>query len=253
MTNNNALKKKAREHAERTGVPYAQARREVIAMHEASADRVVREQPFETTTVSWVTLQQKVRPDGGTPLPLTIDQHGYLGNQDFWRGNMWRLIGFTADPDVNEIHLQREEFLAEPDRAVGMHPVFMDRQRKWATWNGAVETVRTQEMTAADPREVRAEFYGRSPAGEQFLSIGVGHVLKALTAAEVAEMVSVEMASGPVVDDLLSVLCMTGDSRALDFSAIFDDVEDEDLVLQVALEVAEVDAWMSSGRGYRHA
>jgi hypothetical protein len=249
MTNNNALKKQVREHAARTGVPYAQARREVIAMHEATGERVGK--PFETTQVTWVQIQQAVRDDDSTPLPLTIDQNGYVGNQDFWRGDPWRLIGFTADPDEHVIDLQREEFLAEPGRAVGMHPVFMDRKRAWSTWKGAVETVEAVKMTASDPREIRAEFLGRTPTGEQSLSIGVGHILKVLKGPEIAGLRGAAPRPSAAADDLLSALCMTGDKQALEFSAMFDDVEDEDMRLLVALDYDDVDAWVAAGRGYQ--
>lgn len=250
MTNNNALKKKAREHAERTGVPYAQARREVIAMHEAKTDGV-RQQPFENTQVTWVEIQQAVRDDDSTPLPFTFDQHGFVGNQDFWRGDPWRLIGFTADPDQHVIDLQREEFLAEPERAVGMHPVLMDRKRAWATWKGAVETVKVREMTALDPRMIRAEFLARTPAGEQTLTIGVGHILKVLKGPEIAGMRGAYPKPDAAAEDVLSALCMTGDKRALDFSAVFDDVEDGDGTLLVAVDYDDVDAWVAAGRGYQ--
>lgn len=254
MTSNNALKKAARERAAKTGVSYTQARRELVAEHEArQAGAEGVEQVFANLDVTWVEIQQDAHDDeDGTPLPLTIDQYGFVGNQDFWRGAPWRLMGFVVDADQRVVDLDREVFFDDPRRGVGMHPIFMDRrERGWATWRGEVETVRPRKMQALDPRLMPATFHARTPAGERSLTVGVGHLLKTLRSGEVEQMRGAFPEPHPAADDLLSVLCMSGDAQALDFSAFFDDVDEGDIDLRVALDHDDYDAWVAAGRGYQ--
>lgn len=38
----------------------------------------------------------------------------------------WRLVGFQPDADTQTVTLRREDFAAEPNKAVGLCPVFVD-------------------------------------------------------------------------------------------------------------------------------
>lgn len=59
------------------------------------------------------------------PYPYHLDKVGVVGRQDYWRGSPERLIGFQRW-DVQEIVLYVQEFLADPDSAIGLSPVFID-------------------------------------------------------------------------------------------------------------------------------
>ncbi len=53
--------------------------------------------------------------------------------QDFWKGNPRALLGF-ARGDVHEIALTLADFADDPQRAVGMKPVFIsDDDEVWST------------------------------------------------------------------------------------------------------------------------
>lgn len=247
MTSNNALKRAAREHAAKTGVSYTQARREVMAQHRATNRSGPAGIPVETVPVRWVQIQQDADGDGPRPLPYDIDPHGFVKNQGRWRGNPWRLVGFVVSPADYTIDLEREEFLADPDKAIGMHPVFMGRDRAYATFRGPVAETTDYSDPVAAPWSVLADFRIATPEGEWVESIGVGHVLHTLRRGEVAEMAS--GSTSEAAEDLLSTLCMTGNTQALDLSAHLDDVEEEDSSIQVSLDLPQAGAWIDAGFG----
>lgn len=45
-------------------------------------------------------------------------------DQDHWKGDPLQLLGFQAAPDVQAIKLFDDRFVEDPQRAVGMYPVF---------------------------------------------------------------------------------------------------------------------------------
>lgn len=95
-----------------------------------------------------ITIQPELRADGVLPYPfhvLTEDvediARGAIGRQDFWNGKPARLVGFVSDPEAQRIDLRLAQFLAEPGKARGMHPVMQDSEGGWATYAGAIESV----------------------------------------------------------------------------------------------------------------
>jgi hypothetical protein len=99
-----------------------------------------------------------VRADSKLPYPFHIQTEdtddavcGAVGRQDVWHGKPARLVGFVSDEDAQRIDLDLPDFLAEPEKALGQHPVMQDGEGNWATYAGAIESV--QLWTASDGEE----------------------------------------------------------------------------------------------------
>jgi hypothetical protein len=95
-----------------------------------------------------ITIQPKQRADGVLPYPFHIQIEdtgdavcGAVGRQDVWNGKPARLVGFVSDENAQRIDLDLPGFLAEPQKALGQHPVMQDSEGNWATYAGAIERV----------------------------------------------------------------------------------------------------------------
>jgi hypothetical protein len=64
-------------------------------------------------------------PNFSTPYPYTIAPDGTVVGQDFWHGDPYALLGFQVKLEVQTVDLPTEQFLANPQQAVGMYPVFI--------------------------------------------------------------------------------------------------------------------------------
>lgn len=61
------------------------------------------------------------------PFPFGIEADGSVTQQEFWKGEPARLIGFQRDAHVQQVDLLAEDWLASDDPAPeGWHPVFAD-------------------------------------------------------------------------------------------------------------------------------
>jgi hypothetical protein len=105
-----------------------------------------------------VTIQPEQRADGVLPYPFHIQIEdtedavcGAVGRQDVWNGKPARLVGFVSDENAQRIDLDLPDFLAEPEKARGMHPVMQDSKGSWATYAGAIE--RVEPWTASEGEE----------------------------------------------------------------------------------------------------
>jgi len=93
------------------------------------------------------TLQPKQRPDGKLPYPYFIDESGMVGRQDFWKGEPLELIGFDINPTDHGMSGQSidlKEFLKNPQIAVGMYPIFKDKNDNWHTYEDEIKSVTTK-------------------------------------------------------------------------------------------------------------
>lgn len=79
---------------------------------------MIRIQPANTLTGEYDVH----RPQ---PYPYFIEPNGDVARQDVWQGDPAALIGFQRREDVQTVDLTNEEFQADPQRAVGMFPVFV--------------------------------------------------------------------------------------------------------------------------------
>lgn len=78
-----------------------------------------------------ITLQPEERSNGVLPYPYFIDEQGFVGRQDFWKGEPYRLIAFNSEcvQGVGKRMVRFDEFLADPQLAVGMYPVFEHKDK----------------------------------------------------------------------------------------------------------------------------
>lgn len=93
-----------------------------------------------------ITIQPAQRKDGTLPYPFFLDEKGYVGRQDFWKGSPHMLIGFNSKPingyDPKSIDVQA--FMKDPQKAVGLYPIFAHKEGKgmeWYTYKDPIESV----------------------------------------------------------------------------------------------------------------
>jgi hypothetical protein len=70
-----------------------------------------------------------------------IDEKGYVGRQDFWQGNPYKILGFNKTPKTGDISLMFEDFKKDPKQAEGMYPVFSTAQDEWTTHQDPIAEV----------------------------------------------------------------------------------------------------------------
>lgn len=100
-----------------------------------------------------ITLQPAQNPNGKLPYPFHVNDQGMVGRQDFWKGDPMRVVGFVADFRRQAIDLPWTEFVADPQRAVGMYAVLEDRGGAWSTYMPVIETVTERENPMNQPVE----------------------------------------------------------------------------------------------------
>ena len=86
-------------------------------------------------------LQPTERADMTLPYPYFIGEDGGVGRQDFWKGNPAKLIGFSPTTKAGDFSLGVKKFMEEPQKAVGLFPVFADASDNWSTYTEAIESV----------------------------------------------------------------------------------------------------------------
>lgn len=90
-------------------------------------------------------LQPKEQPDGTLPYPFFVDDKGLVGRQDFWKGKPYRLLGFNDTPASGDIKLMFSKFKADPQKAVAMYPVFVNKPDDWVTHQWPIESITEKE------------------------------------------------------------------------------------------------------------
>lgn len=177
MVENSNLKQQARAYAAERGISYTQARREILA----TAGALLSRMGGDLTSVSrrYVTLQQEQRLDGVLPYPFHISEGGHVGRQDFWRGDPFRLVGFVDDPDSYEVTVYARDFVANPDSALGKHPVFEARDGRFSTYSGEVASATSHEQVVAAPSQVMLTL--TTGDGARRVEYGVGHLMGLLS------------------------------------------------------------------------
>jgi hypothetical protein len=131
------------------------------------------------------TVVIQAADDNGQPVSYYIEPGGAVGRQEFWAGVPARLLGFRRDSDATDVEIELLAFYGYPQEAVGLYPVFEDRDG--ATWTSDKpivsvraaeepegrpdgEAVKQLEGPAADGRaEVAEQGSGDAPAAPQGL------------------------------------------------------------------------------------
>ena len=87
-------------------------------------------------------IQQKTGKDLKQPYPYFISEDGLVGRQDFWNGVPHRLLGFNNKPIPGEISLPFNEFKKDIQKAIGLYPVFEDKNGDIRTYTVPVVNVK---------------------------------------------------------------------------------------------------------------
>ena len=178
MTSNTNLKSRARAYAAERGISYTQARREILDGAQSLSDRA----ESASRSVRVITVQQATLSSGKMPYPFHVTQSGLVDRQDYWRGDPLLLIGFAADAEDRSIDVRAVDFAADPAQVQGMHPVFESADGSWATWPGPVESTTVRTVADDDPFMVQAHVV--SGDGEDRVTVGVGHLMRFLSAGD---------------------------------------------------------------------
>ena len=88
-----------------------------------------------------VKIQPRELKDLTLPYPYFVSSRGLIGRQDFWKGKPYKLLGFSAVPKAGSIDLMFSEFWKKPQLAVGMYPVFSDKNDNWTTLKDDIANV----------------------------------------------------------------------------------------------------------------
>ena len=80
-----------------------------------------------------IKIQPEQRADLKLPYPYFINEGGFVGRQDFWKGSPYKLLGFSNTPQAGSIDLLVTNFLKSPQSAINMFPVFTDNLNSWST------------------------------------------------------------------------------------------------------------------------
>lgn len=91
-----------------------------------------------------ITIQPLSAGGGAGVMPYpwhVILCDGAIGRQDFWAGNPAQLIGFADEPDTGEVDFLFDDWLAEPERAIGCYPVFAAADGEFSTGDTPIESI----------------------------------------------------------------------------------------------------------------
>jgi len=83
--------------------------------------------------------------DNGTlPYPYFINEEGFVGRQDFWKGKPYKLIGFSPIPkqEFDKRQIDVSTFFESPKKAIGMYPIFADIKDNWYTYQLKIALVK---------------------------------------------------------------------------------------------------------------
>lgn len=245
MTSDQRFKKAVRAYAAEKGLPYSQARREFLAGTERLIAHIGTMDPAESIHI---TIQQESRADLSAPFPFTIDAHGIVVAQPFWRGDPFLLVGFVKDPDTMRVDVHRDAFLDDPDLALGLHPIMANAENNYATFRGAVATVRPRQVLVTPSDAVRGDFAVGTPEGVETASIRVGHLMDHLSDDEIAEMRSAEWSGVAPTLRMLKWAARAGDLKALDLEEHASTWDVEEVSVEGHLDAEQADAWLAARR-----
>lgn len=90
-----------------------------------------------------ITLHPAQKKNGVLPYPYFIDKKGMVGRQDFWKGSPLKLIGFNGNPETGHDSktIDVKIFLKDPQKAVGLYPIFEHKDGEWFTYSDKITRV----------------------------------------------------------------------------------------------------------------
>ena len=251
MTSNTNLKSRARAYAAERGISYTQARREILDGAQSLSGRA----ESASRSVRVITVQQATLSSGKMPYPFHVTESGLVDRQDYWRGDPLLLIGFAADVEDRSIDVRAVDFVADPAQVHGMHPVFESVDGSWATWPGPVESTTVRTVAAEDPFVVQALVV--SGDGEDRVRVGVGHLMRFLSAGDYEGDPAQGVVSGAAAMRLVRQVALVDDAgQNLGLLGQCGGLPDPDEVDQAGFTVSvtpgDVRSW-AAGRGQARA
>lgn len=94
-----------------------------------------------------IRIQPAERSDMKLPYPFFIESDGSVQRQDFWKGKPLKLIGFDINPSDHGMSgksIDLSDFIVDPQRAVGMYPIFEHADGNWFTYDDAISSVQAE-------------------------------------------------------------------------------------------------------------
>jgi hypothetical protein len=101
------------------------------------SERILRVQPasrIDNLTADGQEMTQQ-------PYPLFVKEGGWVGRQDFWGGRVLRVIGFMRDLAVQQVDVWWKDVWTEPEQAVGLYVVAVDKNGNMFNLDTAVESI----------------------------------------------------------------------------------------------------------------
>lgn len=92
------------------------------------------------------TIQPRMRPDMQLPYPFFVREDGRVERQDFWRGKVFRVIGFQASLNKMTVDLFWHDAVRNPEKATGMYVVLADDKNAWSTETSPTEPLTFEEL-----------------------------------------------------------------------------------------------------------
>jgi hypothetical protein len=71
------------------------------------------------------------------PYPFYADANGFIQFQDFWQGQVFKVIGFQNHPAIQKIDLWWSD-IKDPADSIGKYLVTSDNDGNWSTFPTAV-------------------------------------------------------------------------------------------------------------------
>lgn len=71
------------------------------------------------------------------PYPFFVDENGFVQQQDFWQGMVFKVIGFQNHPSVQKLSLLWSE-VKDPSEIIGKYLVTTDVNGQWGSFPTAI-------------------------------------------------------------------------------------------------------------------
>jgi hypothetical protein len=82
------------------------------------------------------------------PYPFLVTEDGFVLDQDFWRGDPERIVGFQNDEEIQRIDVWWSDVVKDPELAVGKFPVMVEKGQGLYTYTVAVESAEAVEVSS---------------------------------------------------------------------------------------------------------
>lgn len=79
------------------------------------------------------------------PYPFHVDEQGLVQRQDFWKGKVYRVIGFQDVLERQRIDLHWSDAWANPELTIGRYVVTSDEDGQFSVWEAPIGRVTGHE------------------------------------------------------------------------------------------------------------